>query len=103
MVTVDKNPPKDLSTYPLFYQKVWKACCKIPVGSVMTYGELARAIGHPRAARAVGQALAKNPFAPRVPCHRVVASGNAIGGYSGSGGVMAKKALLKKEKALRNG
>jgi O-6-methylguanine DNA methyltransferase len=95
-----KLPKKILSEmhkYPLFYQKVWRACAEIPAGKTMTYGELARKIGAPGAARAVGQALGKNPFAPVVPCHRVIRADGSMGGYSGPGGVRTKIRMLKKE------
>ena len=86
-----------MKSYPAFYQKVWKACAEIPRGEVRSYGWIAKAIGHPGAARAVGQALAANPFAPEIPCHRVVAASGALTGYSGRGGLQRKKALLLKE------
>jgi methylated-DNA-[protein]-cysteine S-methyltransferase len=70
---------------------------KIPRGKTITYGELARRIGRPKAARAVGNALNINPFAPGVPCHRVVGKGN-IGGYAG--GTEKKKAILRSENAI---
>lgn len=84
--------------YPPFYQAVWKACASIPKGETRTYGWVARKIGKPGSARAVGQALGKNPFAPVVPCHRVVSS-TGLGGFSAKGGVAAKVRLLKKEGA----
>jgi methylated-DNA-[protein]-cysteine S-methyltransferase len=87
-----------IKEYPLFYQKVWLACARIPSGKVMTYKQLAAAIGHPGAARAVGTALSKNPFAPVVPCHRVISSDGSMGGYSGPGGVKRKRQLLEQEK-----
>ncbi|HVE14702.1 MAG TPA: MGMT family protein, partial [Elusimicrobiota bacterium] len=62
---------KAMKSHPPFHQKVWKACAEIPKGQVRTYGWIARRIGSPKAARAVGQALGANPFAPTVPCHRV--------------------------------
>ncbi len=93
---------RKLRTYPVFYQQVWLACSKIPLGETLTYGELARRINRPRAARAVGQALAKNPFAPLVPCHRVVRGDGKLGGYSAAGGVKAKAALLEKERLSRS-
>ncbi len=82
---------------PLFYRKVWKACLEIPPGQTRTYGWIAKKIGHPKASRAVGQALAKNPFAPVVPCHRVIRSNGTLGGYSAPGGHTRKKQLLKEE------
>lgn len=87
-----------IKMYPLFYQKVWLACARIPSGKVMTYKQLASSIGHPGAARAVGTALAKNPCAPLIPCHRVINSDGSLGGYSGPGGIKRKRQLLEKEK-----
>ncbi|HUT85454.1 MAG TPA: MGMT family protein [Elusimicrobiales bacterium] len=86
----------EMKKYPPFYQKVWKICAQIPKGKTLTYACLAKKAGSPKAARAVGQAMKKNPFAPHVPCHRVVAT-NGIGGFSGFGGVKGKIKLLKKE------
>lgn len=80
-----------------FQKKVWLALCKIPKGSVVTYAELAKKIGTPRAVRAVANAVGANPFAPQVPCHRVVRTDGTLGGYSGRGGITTKKRLLKKE------
>lgn len=90
----------EMKKHPLFYQKVWKACAAIPRGETRTYGWIARRIGKPGSARAVGNALGKNPFAPVIPCHRVLRSDGSLGGYSGSGGLRQKLSLLKKEKAL---
>ena len=81
-----------------FEKKVLLETMKIPRGKTITYGELARRINRPRSFRAVGNALGKNPFAPEVPCHRVVAKGG-IGGYSGKGGIEGKKRLLRSENA----
>ena len=78
-----------------FRQRVWRACSRVPRGKVTTYALLAKAIGSPKAARAVGNALNANPFAPKVPCHRVVKSDGGIGGFAK--GVKAKKRLLEKE------
>lgn len=88
-----------MTSYPDFYQKVWKACAEIPKGETRTYGWIAKRIGKPKAARAVGQALGKNPFAPTVPCHRVVGSTGKLTGFSAPGGVAAKRRLLVKEGA----
>ena len=98
---LSKKIVEAMSSYPEFYQKVWKACSEIPKGEVRTYGWIARRIGRPKAARAVGQALGRNPFAPAVPCHRVVGSNGAMTGYSGRGGISTKRRLLIKEGALR--
>lgn len=85
-----------------FQKRVWKALLEIPRGEVKSYGWLARRVGRPKAARAVGNALGKNPFAPEVPCHRIVSS-IGIGGYSGRGGVSKKRQLLMKEGVKRDG
>ena len=74
----------------------------IPKGRVVTYKDIARLVGAPAAYRAVGNAVGKNPDAPKVPCHRVVASDGTLGGYSG--GLPVKIRLLKKEGVeIRNG
>jgi len=78
-------------------KRVWQEVAKIPKGRVITYKELAKKVGRPRAVRAVANAVGKNPFAPTIPCHRVVRSDGGLGGYSGKGGVKAKVSLLKKE------
>lgn len=78
-----------------FHQSVWKALLTVPYGQVVSYGELARLAGRPRAARAVGTAMNRNQLPLIVPCHRVVAS-NGIGGYGC--GIEWKKLLLEMEK-----
>jgi O-6-methylguanine DNA methyltransferase len=75
-----------------FQQDVWKALREIPSGETRSYQQIAQQIGRPRSARAVGQACGKNPLAILVPCHRVIAAGGKLGGYSG--GLHIKKALL---------
>ena len=80
-----------------FQLKVWSYLKKIPRGSVKTYSQVAKGIGKPLAARAVANAIGKNPFAPKIPCHRVIRSDGSLGGYSGKGGIKTKKLLLKKE------
>ena len=80
-----------------FQIKVWKYLLKIPKGKVKTYKEVAVAIKSPHSARAVGNALGKNPYAPKIPCHRVIKSDGSLGGYSGKGGIKTKRKLLKKE------
>jgi methylated-DNA-[protein]-cysteine S-methyltransferase len=87
----------DWSRVTPFQARVLRAAMRIPYGEVRTYGDIACAIGKPGAARAVGQALGMNPFAPVVPCHRVVAAGGRLGGFSGQGGVAAKLRLLRME------
>ena len=80
-----------------FQIKVWKYLIKIPKGSVKTYKEVARGINKPNSARAVANACGKNPYSPKVPCHRVIRSDGGLGGYSGRGGIKTKKKLLKSE------
>ena len=80
-----------------FQIKVWKYLLKIPKGTVKTYKQVAIAINSPKSARAVANACAKNPYAPKIPCHRVIRSDGGLGGYSGSGGIKTKKKLLKNE------
>lgn len=89
-----------MKDYTPFQQAVWRACMKIPAGRTRSYKWIAEQIGKPGATRAVGSALGKNPFAPVVPCHRVIRSNGAMGGFSAPGGVSAKIKLLKKEKAI---
>jgi methylated-DNA-[protein]-cysteine S-methyltransferase len=78
-----------------FNQKVWALCARIPAGRVATYGQIAKALGSPGAARAVGNALNKNPYAPAVPCHRVVGSTGSLTGFAG--GLAMKERLLEGE------
>jgi len=82
--------------YTTFQKKVYKAILNIPKGQVLTYAQVARRIGQPKAARAVGSALARNQDAPIIPCHRVVRY-NGIGNYSAPGGKKQKLKLLRKE------
>ena len=81
-----------------FQIKVWKYLSTIPRGKVITYKQLANAIKMPKAARAVANACAKNPYAPKIPCHRVIRSDGGVGGYSGPGGIRKKIKLLRSEK-----
>ena len=84
-----------------FAEQVYKVCKRIPKGKVSTYGNIAKVL-HSNAYRAVGTALNKNPYAPRVPCHRVVNSDRRVGGFAH--GQKKKIALLKKEGIIiRNG
>ncbi|MAJ23508.1 MAG: 6-O-methylguanine DNA methyltransferase [Candidatus Pelagibacter sp. TMED64] len=80
-----------------FQVKVWNYLKTIPKGKVKTYKQVAIGIKSPKAARAVANACAKNPYAPKIPCHRVIRTGGDIGGYSGKGGTKTKKKLLKNE------
>lgn len=77
--------PLDLGGTP-FQQAVWKETMRIPKGETRTYAEIAKAIGKPKAVRAVGTALKMNPICILVPCHRVVPSGGGIGNYAGGKG-----------------
>ena len=81
-----------------FQLKVWNYLMKIPRGKVKTYLEVAKAIRKPKAFRAVANAVAKNPYPPKIPCHRVIRSDGSLGGYSGKGGLQQKRRLLKLEK-----
>ena len=85
---------------PPFNARVYELARSIPPGRTMTYGEVAAALGEPGAARAVGQALGHNPFAPVVPCHRVLAAGGRTGGFSAGGGAATKMRMLEIEGAL---
>ena len=80
-----------------FQLKVWSYLRKIPRGTVKTYSQVAKDIGKPLAVRAVANAIGKNPYAPKIPCHRVIRSDGSLGGYSGKGGIKTKRFLLKKE------
>jgi methylated-DNA-[protein]-cysteine S-methyltransferase len=90
----------DMGAIPEFDRRVYEVARTIPPGSTMTYGEVAKTLGEePMRARDVGQALARNPFAPIVPCHRVVAARGKLGGYSAPGGTATKRRLLEIEGA----
>ena len=78
-----------------FQRRVWRALLQIPAGTTRTYAEVARAIGMPRAARAVARACASNPLAVLIPCHRVVRADGGLGGYRW--GVALKRRLLARE------
>ena len=81
----------------VFQLRVWAYLRKIPRGSIKTYSQVAKGIGKPLAVRAVANAIGKNPYATKIPCHRVIRSDGSLGGYSGKGGVKTKRFLLKKE------
>lgn len=87
----------DLDGVRLFDQQVYKAARNIPIGQTRSYGELAKTVNHPGAARAVGQALGRNPIALIIPCHRVLAAGGKIGGFSAHGGLATKRRMLALE------
>ena len=80
-----------------FQVKVWKYLKTIPKGKVRTYKQVAIGINSPRSARAVANACARNPYAPKIPCHRVIRTDGGLGGYSGPGGIKTKIKLLKIE------
>lgn len=84
----------DLNGVPEFHRRVYEAARAIAPGTTVTYGELAARVGAPGAARAVGQALGRNPFPIVVPCHRVLAAGGKTGGFTATGGVATKVRLL---------
>ena len=80
-----------------FQKKVWNYLKTIRKGTVKTYKQVAIGINSPKSARAVANAVGKNPFVPKIPCHRVIRSDGSLGGYSGKGGYKTKRLLLKKE------
>ena len=84
-----------------FQISVWEALKTIPRGETRTYLEIAELIGRPKAARAVANAIGKNPYAPEIPCHRVVRTDGSLGGYSGPGGIKTKIRLLREEGVFR--
>jgi methylated-DNA-[protein]-cysteine S-methyltransferase len=89
--------PLDLAKLPPFRRKVFEVVRTIPAGETLSYGEVALAVGSPGAARAVGQALGRNPFPIVIPCHRVLAAGGRIGGFTAQGGVSVKEKMLAAE------
>ena len=92
--------PFDIHALTPFQQQVLLAALQIPRGQVYTYADIARKIGNPKAVRAVGQALGRNPVPIVIPCHRVVAANCKLGGYSGGGGLATTRKLLVLEGAL---
>lgn len=88
-------PPLDLSGGTEFQQRVWRTLRKIAWGRTWSYAQVARAIGNPKAVRAVGGACGANPIPVLTPCHRVLAANGGLGGFSG--GLNWKRALLKRE------
>jgi methylated-DNA-[protein]-cysteine S-methyltransferase len=91
----------DMGGVPDFDRRVYEVARGIPPGRVLTYGEIASRLGIDNA-RAIGQALGRNPFAIIVPCHRVVAAGGKLGGFSANGGATTKRRLLAIEGARRD-
>ena len=94
----DRLIDKLCKDYTPFERRVFKAVCRIPFGKTVAYGQLAKKIGQPRAMRAVGRALGKNPFLLIIPCHRVIRSNGDIGGYRW--GKKIKRRLLREEQKL---
>lgn len=88
----------DLSDAPPFFAAAWQACRGIPAGETRSYAWLAAEAGRPNAARAAGQAMARNPLALVIPCHRVIGSSGDLHGY-GAGGLTVKARLLQLEQA----
>lgn len=110
IVALLRGEPTDLATValdmehvPPFDRRVYEVARTIPAGATLSYGEIAAQLGEPGAARAVGQALGCNPFAILVPCHRVLAAGGKVGGFSATGGITTKLRLLSIEGARPNG
>lgn len=93
----------DMGRVPPFDRRVYEVARTIPAGATLSYGEIASRLGARDAARDVGRALGRNPFAIIVPCHRVVAAGGKLGGFSARGGVSTKLRLLAIEAAHVNG
>ncbi|MGE0100602.1 MAG: methylated-DNA--[protein]-cysteine S-methyltransferase [Hydrogenophaga sp.] len=91
--------PLDMARLTTFQREVYALARAIPPGQTRTYGDMAHALGDAGLARAVGQAMGHNPFAPVVPCHRVHAAGARAGGFSAGGGVATKLRMLQVERA----
>jgi len=93
--TAGKFPPLDLSVGTAFQRSVWDVLCSIGPGQTLSYGEVACSVGKPKASRAVGAACGANPIPVLIPCHRVLAAGSKIGGFSA--GLHWKRRLLARE------
>jgi len=89
----------DMEGVPPFERRVYEVARTIPAGATLAYGDIAARLGAPGEARAVGQALGQNPFPLVVPCHRVLAAGGRVGGFSANGGIATKLRLLSIERA----
>lgn len=89
--------PLDLSAFTPFQAQVYRVVADIPYGKVLTYREVAVAVGRPAAARGIGGAMGRNPVPVIIPCHRVVGSSGAMTGYSAPGGIASKQWLLRME------
>ena len=90
----------DWTGTPVFHRRVLEHCAQIPRAQTLSYGKLASAVGSPGAARAVGQAMARNRWPLVIPCHRVLGHSGRLTGYSGAGGVDTKRSLLDFEAGL---
>lgn len=90
----------DLSDVAEFDRRVYEIARTIPAGRTLSYGEIARRLGDPTLARAVGQSLGRNPWPIIVPCHRVLAADGRLGGFSAPGGAETKRKMLRIEGAL---
>jgi methylated-DNA-[protein]-cysteine S-methyltransferase len=106
MVALLRGEKRDLSAIPLdmdrvppFHRLVYAVARTIPPGSTLSYGDIAARLGDPAAARDVGEAMGQNPFPLIVPCHRVLAAGGKVGGFSAAGGITTKLRLLSIEGA----
>ena len=88
----------DLDGVPEFDRRVYEIARAIPCGATLSYGEIARQLGVPGGARAVGQALGRNPIPVIVACHRVLAAGGKMGGFSAAGGIATKRRMLDIER-----
>jgi methylated-DNA-[protein]-cysteine S-methyltransferase len=91
--------PLDLRDIPALHARIYDIVRRIPCGSTLSYGQVAEQLGDRQLARAVGQAMARNPFAPVVPCHRVLGANGQPGGFSARGGLRTKLQLLTIERA----
>jgi methylated-DNA-[protein]-cysteine S-methyltransferase len=89
----------DMAGVAPFDRRVYEVARTIPAGAILAYGDIAARLGAPGEARAVGQALGQNPFPLVVPCHRVLAAGGKVGGFSANGGIATKLRLLSIERA----
>jgi methylated-DNA-[protein]-cysteine S-methyltransferase len=89
--------PLDETIVSTFHASIYRALRAVPRGTTVTYGDLAKQVGQPGAARAVGTAMGRNPWPVIVPCHRVLAQGSKMGGFSAPGGTMTKEKLLALE------
>lgn len=93
----------DVSRFTPFQQAVLEACRSIPHGQTAFYADLARAVGHPGAARAVGSTMARNPLPLVIPCHRVLRTDGSLGGFSSPKGIAEKNRMLRLERDGRRG